>query len=115
MRPQRPEGKGPQGPGPEDMEGAGRPPRGPAADRPDDPPPGGGNGPEGGRRGRPPVPPLIKALDTDQDGTLSAAEIAAAPASLATLDKNGDGELTPDEFAPRAPRRKGPQQRPAKH
>ena len=45
-----------------------------------------------------PVPPLLAALDTDGDGTISAAELANAAASLAKLDKNGDGQLTPDEF-----------------
>ncbi len=100
IRQPRPEGKG-----------AGRPPRGSGGDRPDGPPPGEG---PGGRPGRRSMPPLIKALDTDKDGALSAAEIAAAPESLTALDKNGDGELTPDEFAPRPPRRKGQPQRPAK-
>jgi hypothetical protein len=45
-----------------------------------------------------PVSPLFAALDTDGDGTISAAELANAPASLAKLDKNGDGKLTPDEL-----------------
>jgi hypothetical protein len=45
-----------------------------------------------------PVPPLLAALDTDGDGMISAAELANAAASLAKLDKNGDGQLTPDEF-----------------
>jgi len=44
--------------------------------------------------------PLIAALDTDTNGILSADEIANASAALKTLDKNGDGQLTPDEFAP---------------
>lgn len=52
------------------------------------------------RRERP--RPVLLALDLDHDGTLSAAEIQAAPSSLRTLDRNGDGELTFDEFeAPR--------------
>jgi hypothetical protein len=46
-----------------------------------------------------PVSPLFAALDTDGDGIISATELANAPASLAKLDKNGDGKLTPDEFA----------------
>ncbi len=45
--------------------------------------------------------PVLLALDTDHDGTISAAEIAAAPASLAKLDTNGDGQLTSLEFLPR--------------
>jgi Ca2+-binding EF-hand superfamily protein len=43
---------------------------------------------------------VLLALDTDHDGSLSAAEIAAAPASLKALDRNGDGELAPDEMEP---------------
>lgn len=42
--------------------------------------------------------PLTVAIDTDHDGSLSAEEIAAAPAALAKLDRNHDGKLTPDEF-----------------
>jgi len=48
----------------------------------------------------PPVPPLFAALDTDGDGTLDAAEIANAATALKTLDKNGDGQITPDETCP---------------
>ncbi|MDE1154679.1 MAG: EF-hand domain-containing protein [Acidobacteriaceae bacterium] len=43
----------------------------------------------------------LKALDTDGDGKLSAAEIAAASHSLLTLDRNGDGQLTADELSQR--------------
>jgi Ca2+-binding EF-hand superfamily protein len=46
------------------------------------------------------------ALDADQDGVISAAEIEAAAEALLTLDANGDGTLTPEEFAP--PRGEGP-------
>ena len=52
----------------------------------------------GGQGGPPPPPPpspLLKALDADGDGIISAAEIANAPAALKTFDKNGDGKLTP--------------------
>ena len=49
-------------------------------------------------QGRVQVRLVLKALDTDGDGTLSAAEIAAAPKSLLTLDTNGDGMLTGDEL-----------------
>ena len=59
-----------------------------------------GQGPEGNR---PPPPPLIAALDANHDGVIDAAEIANASAALRTLDKNGDGKLTRDEFAPRPP------------
>ena len=41
--------------------------------------------------------PVLSALDADQDGILSAYEIAHAAAALRTLDKNRDGKLTPEE------------------
>ena len=61
----------------------------------------------------------MSALDTDKDGTLSSDEIANASESLKKLDKNGDGQLTPDEYRPRptrprkrsAGREQGPSQR----
>jgi len=68
------------------------------------PPPGAADGqqappPPPGGPGRPGFKlPLMTALDTDGDGVLSAQEIANAPTALKTLDKNGDGDLTPDEF-----------------
>ena len=52
---------------------------------------------------KPPIPPLVDALDTDHDGIISADEIKAATESLKTLDKNKDGKLTPDEFMGRPP------------
>ena len=55
-----------------------------------------------------PVPPVMAALDTDKDGILSARELGNAAASLATLDKNGDGVLTPDEFMGHGPHPGGP-------
>ena len=45
----------------------------------------------------------LQALDLDHDGTLSAQEILAAPTSLLNLDRNGDGQLTPDELEPPRP------------
>jgi len=60
--------------------------------------------------------PVFTALDTDHDGVISSAEINAAAASLKTLDKNGDGQLTEDEVRPafggrgRGPRPDGPPQ-----
>jgi Ca2+-binding EF-hand superfamily protein len=54
---------------------------------------------EGGPGGRP-RDPVTAALDADQDGALSASEIAAAPAALKRLDKDGDGRLAEDEVRP---------------
>lgn len=49
-------------------------------------------------------PPIIAALDQNQDGTLSAQEIDAAPESLLELDQDQNGELSPEElFAPGPP------------
>jgi Ca2+-binding EF-hand superfamily protein len=48
--------------------------------------------------GPPMPPPIVAALDKDDDGIISAQEIADSPDSLKTLDKNGDGQLTPDEY-----------------
>lgn len=56
------------------------------------------NTPGAGSQG--PKPPVITALDTNQDGIISASEIADAPAALKTLDKNSNGKLTPDECSP---------------
>lgn len=44
--------------------------------------------------------PVIKALDTDEDGQLSASEIENASKSLLKLDKNGDGAISPEEMRP---------------
>jgi len=72
-----------------------------------DPPDQGNDAPPAGEphhgRHRPPPSPLVKALDTNGDGIIDAAEIANASAALKTLDKNGDGQLTPDEYMPRRP------------
>jgi Ca2+-binding EF-hand superfamily protein len=79
-------------------------PANPGGGGPFGPPPGQGGPPQGpgGERGRfhPPPPPLMKALDANHDGELSADEIANAVAALKTLDKNGDGKLTRDELRP---------------
>lgn len=86
-----------------------------AQDNNNDGPPGGGGpgGPGGGPGGlgrqRPPLPAIVAALDANHDGVIDATEIANAPAALKSLDKNGDGKLTPDEFmGPRPPRMGGP-------
>ena len=79
----------------------GRPPRG------DRPPPreGGPRGPGSFEREgqRPPPPPIIAALDANHDGMIDATEIANASAALKSLDKNGDGQLTPEELRPPRP------------
>ncbi|MGD0299896.1 MAG: hypothetical protein ABSE86_22615 [Bryobacteraceae bacterium] len=41
--------------------------------------------------------PVLMALDTDQDGIISASEIANAAAALLKLDKNGDNKLSAEE------------------
>lgn len=67
------------------------------------PPQGGGPGFGGGRGPgmnghRPPLPAIIRALDANHDGVIDSNEIANASSALKSLDKNGDGKLTPDEF-----------------
>lgn len=85
-----------------------------AQDKQDGPPRGQGQGrPEqhGGQQGggpggdgqRPPVPPIIAALDANGDGVIDEVEINQASASLRKLDKNGDGKLTLDEIRPARP------------
>ncbi len=59
---------------------------------------GGGFGGRGGGFGGP--NPIMAALDADQDGTLSASEIANAAAALKKLDKNSDGKISGDEMRP---------------
>ncbi len=54
--------------------------------------------PQGGGRRPPPPCPIVSTLDADHDRVISAAEIQAATAVLTSLDKNGDGEITPDEL-----------------
>jgi EF hand len=66
----------------------------------DGPPPGG----PGGFHHRPPPLPIVTALDTNHDGIIDSNEIANASAELLTLDKNGDGKLTPDEYLPPLPK-----------
>lgn len=41
--------------------------------------------------------PLMRALDTDHDTSLSAEELIAAPQVLLQLDRNGDGKLSAEE------------------
>ncbi|HPA18760.1 MAG TPA: DUF1566 domain-containing protein [Verrucomicrobiae bacterium] len=53
----------------------------------------------------PPIPPIVTALDSNGDGTISAGEIAGATSALKKLDRNGDRKLTPDEYLPPRPGR----------
>ncbi len=90
-----------QGPGGGPPPG-GRPP-GPPPNQQGDRPPGNRPPKDRERADKPPVPPLIHALDADHDGIISAEEIKGAPDSLATLDRNKDGKLMPNEFQSQRP------------
>ncbi len=57
-------------------------------------------------RRRPPKLPALTAMDTDGNNELSAAELANAPNSLLTLEKNKDGKLSHDEIRPQPPNRR---------
>ena len=72
-----------------------------AQDNNNDAPPGGPGGLRGGFR--PPPLPIVTALDANHDGVIDADEIANASTALKTLDKNGDGKLTTDEYLPARP------------
>ena len=47
--------------------------------------------------------PIVRALDADKNGEISAAEINGAPAALAKLDTNADGNVVMDELRPARP------------
>jgi hypothetical protein len=55
--------------------------------------------------------PVVRALDTDKNGELSAVEINNAPAALRALDANADGVVSMNEFRPARPA--GAPERPA--
>jgi Ca2+-binding EF-hand superfamily protein len=76
-----------------------------AQDNNDGPPGGGGpGGPHGrGRHHHPPLP-IVSVLDVNHDGIIDSNEITNASAALLTLDKNGDGQLTTDEYLPPLPK-----------
>lgn len=61
------------------------------------------DGPGGGAQSVMRRSPILNAVDVNQDGVLSAAEIANAPAQLRKLDKNGDGKLSAAEAGIQAP------------
>jgi len=52
-----------------------------------------------GERPRP-LSPIFAALDANGDRVIEAQETANASEALKTLDKNGDGKVTPDEYRP---------------
>lgn len=82
----------------DELRGQRRGPGGPPRDGQDNP-----NRP--GRRGGPPPCPIAAALDVNHDLTLSAEEIANAPAVLRALDANQDGQLDREELCPGRPGR----------
>jgi Ca2+-binding EF-hand superfamily protein len=59
-------------------------------------------------RGRPAPNAGFSALDLNGDGVLDASEIAAAPSSLAKLDKDSDGQITSGEVRMAMPQGRGP-------
>lgn len=59
--------------------------------------------PAGPRPGHRPPPPLVRALDVDHDGVISAGEIASAASSLRLLDTNADGVISAEELHPPRP------------
>lgn len=73
-------------------------------------PPRGSEGPGGMQRprGEPMRIPVMASLDANNDGDLSAEEIAGAAEALKKLDKNGDGRLSRDELRPQFGGRGGP-------
>jgi hypothetical protein len=46
---------------------------------------------------------VVRAVDADKDGTLSALELANATTALKTLDANNDGTISVDELRPPRP------------
>jgi Ca2+-binding EF-hand superfamily protein len=45
--------------------------------------------------------PVLRALDKNQDGTISSAEIDQAPVLLRRADRNRDGKISREEMRPR--------------
>ena len=74
------------------------------------------DGQRGPRRGGPGGPgrgghPIVRAIDADKNGELSATELASAPAAIRALDANSDGVVSKEELHPVRPA--GAPQRPA--
>jgi Ca2+-binding EF-hand superfamily protein len=63
----------------------------------------GGRGGRGGMMSMMRMDPVFRALDADQNGEISQQEWTSAPAALAKLDKNRDGQLSADEVRPGFP------------
>ncbi|MGC9941441.1 MAG: hypothetical protein ABSE48_06370 [Verrucomicrobiota bacterium] len=82
--------------------GPGGPPDGATNQPPQGGPDQGGPGFGPGRH-HPPIPAIVRALDVNHDGIIDSNEIANASAELFTLDKNGDGRLTRDEYMGKRP------------
>jgi len=70
--------------------------------------PGGPGGPRGGHG-----MPVVRVIDADRDGALSAAELGGAPAALLTLDTNRDGAISAEELHAHPARPADAPQRPA--
>jgi hypothetical protein len=66
-------------------------------------------GEPGDDRPRPPIPPIMAALDTNRDGELSPEEIRNAATALKSLAHNHDGILDRAELDPRGFGPDGPQ------
>ncbi len=65
----------------------------------------GEQGPPPDLKKNPPPSPLIRALDLDKNGIISAEEIDAAPESLLILDKDDDGTISRKELEPKPPKK----------
>ena len=113
---QPPRGTRPQGPPPQGQPPQGQPPQGqPPQGQPPQGQPPQGQPPQGQQwhPERPPGPPptLMRVLDVDHDGIISAEEIAGATVAMKTLDKNKDGKLMPNEFGAPKPNNPPPAER----
>ena len=64
---------------------------------------GGRGGGPAGRHGRHPGHPIVRVLDTDKNGVISAAELDGASAAILALDANADGTVSAAEFRPARP------------